>query len=62
MVMPHAFRVESRGAAFDGNFTNQTRLHQVAKIIISGGSGRARIHTIYGFENFRCRGMTVVFH
>ena len=29
--MPHAFCVESRGAALDGHFTHQTGLHQIAK-------------------------------
>src|SRR6266699_2603980 len=37
VVMPHAFRIESRGAALDGHFTHQTRLHQVPQIIISRG-------------------------
>jgi hypothetical protein len=27
VVMPHAFRIESRGAALDGHFTHQTRPH-----------------------------------
>src|SRR5208283_1816210 len=35
VVMPHAFRIESRGAALDGHFTHQTRLHQVPQIVIS---------------------------
>src|ERR1019366_10077774 len=34
VVMPHAFRIESRGAALDGHFTDQTRLHQVPQIVI----------------------------
>ena len=29
VVMPHTFSVESRGAAFDGHFPHQTRLHQI---------------------------------
>jgi len=29
MVVPHAFCIKSRGAALDGHFTHQTRLHQV---------------------------------
>ena len=62
VVMPHAFRIESRGAALHGHFTHQTRLHQVPQIVISGGPGRARIHAIHGFEDFRGRGMPVVFH
>src|SRR5208337_1073785 len=37
VVMPHAFRLESRGAALDGHFTHQTRLHQVPQIVISRG-------------------------
>src|ERR1700682_5190361 len=35
VVMPHAFRIESRGAALDGHFTHQTRLHQVPQLVIS---------------------------
>ena len=38
VVMPHAFRIESRGAALDGHFPDQTRLHQVPQIVISRGS------------------------
>src|SRR5271169_5799501 len=38
VVMPHAFRIESRGAALHGHFTYQTRLHQVPQIIVSRGS------------------------
>jgi len=37
VVMPHAFRIESRGAALHGHFTHQTRLHQVSQIVISRG-------------------------
>lgn len=37
VVMPRAFRIESRGAALDGHFTHQTRLHQVPQIVVSGG-------------------------
>src|SRR5581483_455415 len=37
VVMPHAFQIESRGAALHGNFTHQTRLHQVPQIFISRG-------------------------
>ena len=37
MVMLHALRIESRGAAFDGHFTHQTRPNQIPQIIISRG-------------------------
>ena len=37
VVMLHAFRIESRGAALDGHFAHQTRLHQVPQIVISRG-------------------------
>src|SRR4029077_13793382 len=40
VVMPHALGIESRGSAFDGHFTYQARIHQVAQIVISGGPGR----------------------
>jgi len=38
VVMPHAFRFESHGAALNSNFTHQTRLHQQA----SHGCGNLR--------------------
>jgi len=62
VMMPRAFRIESRGAALDRHFTHQTRLHQVPQIVISRGPRRARIHAIHGFKDFRGRGMPVVFH
>jgi hypothetical protein len=37
VVMPYAFRIESRGAALDGHFTHQTSLHQVPQIVIRRG-------------------------
>src|SRR5258707_4433265 len=37
VVMRHARRIESRGTALGGHFTNQTRLHQVPPIAISRG-------------------------
>src|SRR5258708_14575380 len=46
VVMPRAFRIESRGAAFDGNFSQQTRLHQAPQIVVSGGPCRARITAV----------------
>jgi hypothetical protein len=60
--MPHTFRAESCSATFDGHFTHQTRLHQVPQIVVRGGPRTARIHAIYGFEDFRGRGMPAVFH
>ena len=60
MVMPDPFRIEARSAALDGHFAHQTRLHQVPQIVISRGPGRARINAIYGFGDFRRRGMPVV--
>jgi hypothetical protein len=61
VVMPHTFRIESRGAALDGHFTHQTRLDQVPQILISRGPGRAGIHSIHGLQDFRSRGMPVMF-
>jgi hypothetical protein len=61
-MMPHAFRIESRGSAFDGYFTNQTRLDQIPQIVIHGRPGTARVHTIHGFEDFRGRGVAGMFH
>jgi len=62
VVMPQAFRIKSRGAALDGHFTYQTSLHQVPQIVIRRSPGRARIHSIHGFEDFRRGGMPVTFH
>lgn len=62
VVMLHAFRVEARGTTLDGYFTNQPRLYQVPQVVVSRGSGRARVHTIHGFEDFPSRRMPVVFH
>jgi hypothetical protein len=39
-VMPHPFRIESRGAALDGRFTHQTRLHQVPQIVMGPAGSR----------------------
>ena len=59
VVMPHAFRVEARGAAFDGDLTHKTHLHQVPQVVVSCGPRRAGIHAIHGLEDFRSRGMAV---
>jgi hypothetical protein len=61
VVMLDALRIEARGAALDGHFTHQARLHQVPQIVISRGPGRARIHAIYGFGDFRSRWVPIVF-
>jgi len=60
VVMLHALGIEARGPTLDGHFTHQARLHQVPQIVISSGPGRARVHAIYGFGDFRSRGMPVV--
>ncbi len=62
MMMPQALGVESRGAAFDGHFTHQSRLDQIPKIVVSCGSGRARIDTIDRFEDLRGGGMPCMLH
>ena len=61
MVMPHTFCIKPGGAAFDGHFAHQTRLHKVPQIVVSRCSGTARIDTIHGFENLRGRGMAILF-
>jgi hypothetical protein len=38
MMMAHAFCIVTRGTAFDGDFTDQAGLHQVAKIVVGGGA------------------------
>jgi hypothetical protein len=60
VVVAHAFQIEPSGATLDGHFPHQTRFDQVTQIVISRGSGRARIHAIHSFEDFRSRGMPFV--
>lgn len=62
VMVAHAFRVVTCGAAFDGDFTHQTRLHQIAKIVVGGGARRAWIDSIDGVEGFGGGGVAVVFH
>jgi hypothetical protein len=62
VVMPHAFGIEACGPAFDGYFSHQSRLDQVAQIVIGCGSRGARIHPIHGFEDFRSRWVALAFH
>ena len=62
VVVAHAFQIESSGAALDGHFPHQTRLHQVPEIVISRRPRRAGIHAIHGFEDLRRRGMPLVVH
>src|SRR5438874_4822341 len=57
VVMPYAFRIESRCAALHGHFTHQTSLHQVAQIVINRSPGRARIDAVHSFEDLRRCGM-----
>lgn len=61
MVMSRAFRIVPGGASFDGHLTNQTRLHQIAQVVISCGSRRTRIRAIHRFKCFRSGRMGVVF-
>jgi hypothetical protein len=60
VVVQQTFQIEPPGAALDGHFPHQTRLHQVPQIVISCGSGRAGIHAIHSSEDFRRRGMPLV--
>src|ERR1051325_5228283 len=62
VVMLHIFRIKPSGAAFDGNLAYQTNLHQITKIVISGGTRGTWIHTVYGLKNFCSRGMPGVVH
>ena len=62
VVMPRAFRIEAGGSAFDGHFTHQACLNQVAQIVVRSGPRGARIHPIHGFENFCGRGMALAIH
>ena len=62
MVMPHSFRVEARGAALDGDLAHQACLHEIAKIVVGGGTRGARVHSIHVFENFRGRRVSLALH
>jgi hypothetical protein len=62
VMMQQTFRIEARGSSLNRHFPHQAGLYQVTQIVIGRGPGRARIHAIYGFENFNSRGMTVLFH
>ena len=62
MVVLHAFGIESRRPTFDGYFTHQARLHQIPQIVIRGSPRRSRIQAIHACEDFRSRGMPLVFH
>jgi len=62
VVMAHAFGVVARGAAFDGDFTDETRLHQIAEIVVGRGSRRPRIDAIDGFEGFGGGWVAVLLH
>jgi hypothetical protein len=57
VVMPLAFRIETRSPALDRDFAHQSCFHQVSQIVVGRCPGRARIYAIYSFKNFRSRGM-----
>jgi hypothetical protein len=38
VVVAHAFCVVTRGAAFDGDFSDQANFHQIAKIVVGGSA------------------------
>jgi len=61
MMMAREFDVEPRGAALDGHFSQQTRLHQITQIVVSGGPGTTRVRTIDRLEDFGSRGMAAMF-
>ena len=60
MVVLNAFGVKAGGAAFDGHFTHEAGLDEIAQIVISRGAGGAGVQTVDGFENFRGGRMTVL--
>jgi hypothetical protein len=62
VMMAHAFGVVTCGATFDGDFTDETRLHQIAKIVVGGGSRRAWIDAIDGFEGLGGGRVAVLLH
>ena len=53
--------VEARGAAFDGDFTDETSLNEVAEVVVGGGARRSRIDAVDGFGDFGGGRMTGVF-
>ena len=62
MVMPHAFGVEARGTALDCDLAHQACLHEIAKIVVGGGSRGARVHAIHGLKDFRSRRVALTLH
>jgi len=59
MVMADTFCIELSGAALDGHLTDQTRLNEVAQIIVNGGARGAGIDAIDGGKDFGSSGMAV---
>ena len=62
VVMPHASGIEARSPALGGHFTHQSRLDQIAQIVISCCPRRSRIGPIDGLKNFCRRRMPLGFH
>ncbi len=58
MMMARAFGIKPRGAAFNGYFPHQARLHQIPQVVISGGAGTARVQAIDAFKDFGSRWMS----
>ena len=61
VVMSHELRVEACGAAFHGDFANETGFNQVTEVVVGSGAGGARIDAIDGVVNLGGCGMSVVF-
>jgi len=62
VVVPHACQIEPAGAALDGHFADQTRLHQISQVVIGRGPGRSGVYAVHGLEDFRSCGMPLVVH
>jgi len=62
VVVPHTGEVKTSGSALDGHFTYQSCLHQISQIVVGCRSGRAWVHLIHSFENFRRCGMLMTVH
>src|SRR5689334_10475737 len=61
-MVPHAGRIEPRGAPFYGHFADQTRPHQVPQVVIDRRPGRSGINAVNAFEDLRRRGMPGLLH
>jgi len=57
VMVAHAFHIETRGAAFYRDFTDEARFNQVAQVAVDGGPCRARVESVNAVKDLRGRRM-----